>query len=451
MGLKRRAPGAGLADVFARLALALAVAVLGAAAGAAPGHAQQAQRESVTGRARPEYQPNGIRLDDALKAIGSVNVGRNADVAPEAEESLGSFLLHPGIELETVYDDNLFRQESDEVSDVVFRLMPSFRLVSDWANHAFSLAGGAAIARHVDNPDENYVDLDVAVGGRVDIDVGETLDGRLSWARGHEDRASPDDIGAPEPTVFNTTRLAITHATSGRGVYGTRATGAATYTDFVDNGATNNDDRDRLQLEGRFRLTREVDEGTRVFGEAAANTRIYDDDFDDLGQEQGSSGWEALAGLVWDFSGVTYFELGVGYLSQHYEEATFPTISGVSFRGKMVWNPTGLLTVTGTVDRSVGETTQAGVAGTLDTLYSLNVDWEALYNLIVSAGGSFKSQEFEGSTRSEDTVDLYLRARWLITNNYYLEARAASTDRDSNLAGESFTNNRFLIILGEQL
>ncbi len=405
--------------------------------------AQQALDESVQGRPRPEYDPHGMRLDQALGALG-------LGFSERTEDRLGSFTLQPRAELQLVQDDNLFRKSSGKVSDTILVFRPSAAIRSEWVNHELRFNLGAILGRHRSNTRENYLDLSAGLGGRLDIREQETLDLDLSWSRNHEERDSPDDEGQPDPTVFQVTGLQARHVREG-GVLFTHTTLNAAYSAYEHAGSVNNADRDRWKLDGRFRLGWEADEGTRLFGEVALERKIYNRTLDRSGRRQGSRGVEALLGLTWDFSGITFLEFGAGILHQTFRESTFPDITGAAFRGKAVWNPTGLTTVTLGVDRTVEETTQANISGKLKTSYTAGLDWEARYNVIVSPSAAYATEDFRGGTRRDERLDLDLRLRWLIHENFYAQAQASRAHKTSNETGTGFLNHRLFLTMGVQL
>ncbi len=412
--------------------------------------AQQALSESVTSRARPEYDPIGIQFDDALRLIGRGAIGRNAAPTSRSAETLGSFTLFTVTELEEIYDDNIFRSNTGEVSDYITKFRPSLKLTSDWANHALNFNVGAEIARNALHGSEDYEDFNAGVDGKIDIDEGDTINLGASAQRGHDQRGSLNDTGAATPTKYYNYGFtgAYTHDV---GDITSRTTATATRIDYLANNGINNNYRDRWVLEVRQRFAHEVDEGSQVFIEGAANDRVYDETFDNAGQKNGSHGFEALGGYQWDYSGVTFLEVGVGYIYQDYNEPTLPNPHGPNFRLRGIWNATELLTLTAEAGRSIEDTAQTGVSGVLTTSYALKADWEAMYNLIVSAQLGYRDEQSRGSGRVDDTTTSALRARWLIDQHWYLTSALEHDFRDSSVTTGNYTDTRALITIGEHL
>jgi len=448
-----RAPGLILriAIPVAGFALMAATVFIGGLPLASDARAQQATAESVTGRPRPEYDALGLQFDETMTiASRVVTWNRRSDLTPPATDTLSSFRFDSHLELDTEYDDNIFRTENAVVSDVVYRFRPSIKVASDWANHALSLSLGGAFGRYQEYGNEDYNDLNATLAGKLDIDEGDVTNFSLSWNRSHEDRDAIDDVDGPKPTISRTTALSVTH-NHDRGEIFSRTTLSITNIDFDDSGDVNNDDRDRWVYEARQRFGHDIDEGSQVFVEGGLSFRDYRLKFDDNGREQGSYVGEGLVGLTWDVSGVTFAEIAGGLLRQSFNDPSRGNESNFSFRGRLVWNATGLLTVTGTAGREAKETSVAGGGGELKSNFGLLLDWEARYNLILSAEAGLSLSTIKSIRREDETRDLALRARWLIDNNWRLGATIAHRVRDSNTANESYDNTRFMLTLTEDL
>ncbi len=169
----------------------------------------------------------------------------------------------------------------------------------------------------------------------------------------HTNRASPDDSGQGVPLTesFQTTYDLNTAFKGER--FSFRLDGKWVNFDFDDAGPINNDDQDRDEYEAIFRVGYEFVIGTPLFVQPSYNLVDYEEQFDDGGREKSSDGYEVLAGFAWDISGVTFLELGAGYLEQKFDDVLFEKVAGPSFSADFVWNATVLLTFTLKLDRTV--------------------------------------------------------------------------------------------------
>ncbi len=397
--------------------------------------AQTALEDSIARRSRPDYDPNGIVFGPA-----------------------GSFLLFPRLELDVEHTDNLFKVENGEVSDEILLIKPSVVMRSDWDRHALSLGVSATGALHSDNDAEDWYDYRLDLGGRLDVLDSGKLTGAAAFRRGHEDRGSPDDAAQDEPTIFHVGVLGLIGEYY-VDVVSLRLEFTTERRDFRDSGPVNNDDRDRFEFELRGRAGYEWVPGSTAFIEAALNVREYDEETDDNGFMRSSDGFEVLLGNTLDLSGVTFAELSLGYLRQEFDDAALDAAEGFSFGGKLVWNPTDLITITGRLRREVRETTttqlqggeRRGASSVLTSAFKLTADYEFLDNLILDAQAGFDFEDFQGIDREDQLLKLGFGGRYLIGRNLYAGARYAFEDRDSDIAGEGFTVNSFRVFVTTQL
>src|SRR3546814_13592467 len=71
----------------------------------------------------------------------------------------------------------------------------------------------ADLGLYASETDENFADASASAGAHYDVIADGTVDGSIGYARLHEDRSSPDDIGGSEPTVHyqGDAKLGYTH------------------------------------------------------------------------------------------------------------------------------------------------------------------------------------------------------------------------------------------------
>src|SRR5919206_3265727 len=161
-----------LLTLLSGFALGAAMIVAGGAA-----RAQEPQRnESVFQRARPDYDPLGVRA--------------------------GAFRIFPRAEVAEACNDNIFATKNNEVDDFITLLRPQIRAESDWGRHALGFQAGAENGRYFDHTGEDYLDGYVSTDGRIDIVHNTFLRTGLGWQHLHEDRGSPDDVQGEEPTEY---------------------------------------------------------------------------------------------------------------------------------------------------------------------------------------------------------------------------------------------------------
>lgn len=358
--------------------------------------------------------------------------------------------LFPKFEAETAYDDNIFRTRTAPSSDTVLRSRPSVAIRSDWDNHSLALSAEAEFGRNERFSGEDYEDYRTSAGGRIDITEDWALSPRIGYERFHQARGDPDDAGASAGVTIGHRSEAGLDASYTGAILDMRANGLVRGIDYDDNGSTDNDDRDRTETSFSLRIGVAVDTGTIFFIEPKINAVTYKQAVDNNGVRRDSDGYEVLAGVNWDVSGVTFLEFSAGFLEQHYEEPSFSTTRGYSANASMVWNPTDLMTLTFDLGRKINETTLAGVSGILDTTVSLRLDYELFDNLMLDSSASLVKSEFQGNNRTDDSLNLGFGATYSFGENWFSALKYERTSRESNSASASFTSNSFLARLGVQ-
>jgi hypothetical protein len=387
-----------------------------------------ARNETVTSRARPELDPVGLRV--------------------------GSLVAFPSLELAPEFNDNIFKTDTGKQADLIVQTTPALLVQSDWNRHFARAYFDVTSGNYVDNSDEDFLDATGSVDGRFDIMRDSYVSAGFVFNKLHEDRGSPDGAAGREPTEFYVYKPTL-------GVYNKwnrvslGVDGEMIRYNFVDAATTtseiNQDDRDRYRYQASGRLGYEIVPQYEAFVRGTYNVINYDDSLDDVGFQRDSDGYEFVGGARIDITGVTFGDLYVGYRRQKYDDARLSTISGPTYGGSLTWNVTGLTTVKGFISRTVEETTISLASGSFDSEYGVSVDHELLRSLILSGRASFLNSDYEGITREDDYLKFGVSGKYLMNRNLYVTLRYDYERRDSDAAGQDYTQNAVLLSLSGQL
>lgn len=383
------------------------------------------------GRLRPEFDPLCI---DTATLFGD-------------EGRAGGLELCPSLQASEAYDSNVFRTDEDEKDDIFTRLVPELRISGDGEDYRFSLVGVGDVRRYAaestnDSEDFRFLaDADALLGEEL------ILNASGFWGRFHEERDDPDSPGGVRNVnEFFLAQEALTLEYR-PGHYAVDAEARLRQYDFLDNGPIDNDDRDRAEyrvtLRGGFQAATDI----LAFVQPSYDLRRYRRDRDSAGVIRDSEGFDVRAGLEYDFTGVTYLEATAGYFSRDFEDPALSDPQGISFGGRMVWNPTGVTTVQAELDRDVRESTLNNVSGVVQTTLTLGLDHEFLYNLLVGSRLTYETSEFEGTGRDDQRLVARLGVEYLINRYATAQVTYRFETRASNAAGEDFTSNIFLLTL----
>ena len=82
---------------------------------------------------------------------------------------VGSFLVDPRLVVGERFDDNIFAVEDSRDADFITTVTPGVTIRSDWNNHALNFEANGTFGRYLSETSENYEDVRVGIGGRLDI------------------------------------------------------------------------------------------------------------------------------------------------------------------------------------------------------------------------------------------------------------------------------------------
>jgi len=386
------------------------------------------ERQSVLQHPRPDFDPVGVRI--------------------------GDFFFYPAGELEEFFDSNVLASESHEKSDFYTSARPTAALKSDWGSSALNVLANAEVRRYAGQVSENQTNYSFATNGRLDILHGESLSAALGFQNAHEDRTSPSSVTTQlHPTEYQDASGLLQFERE-RGILGLKANAGVDYFSY-DNALTNSgtllheSDRNRLQIHGGPRLTYEIIPGYHAFIAGDANARIYQSTFDSFGVKRSSHGFEADVGTAFQITPLISGEAFVGYLQQNYDDPRLSSIYSPGFGGNLLWNVTQATSVRANLSRTVqevdlfGTTATEAVTSFLQTQAGVSVEQEVLRNILLTGGLSLTSQDFRGTSRTDNIVEGDLGLTYLLNRMWRAGLDLSYQSRTSNVSGVSY--NRALI------
>ena len=161
-------------------------------------------------------------------------------------------------------------------------------------------------------------------------------------------------------------------------------------------------------------------------------------------------GYETTVGDLWRTV------LLAGYEYRTFRSSAYSSIGAPIARLQVVWSPTGLTTVTGSLTRRIGDTATDFTASTATTEISLRLDHELLPNLLFHAVGGIDLSQYTGGLGhtilyTADVGITYNLNRYMsISAGYQLQRRAVDLDQSNPLSegfGPSYVDNRYLLQL----
>jgi hypothetical protein len=353
---------------------------------------------SVRGRARPEYDSVGIRV--------------------------GSFMANPELTVAGEYNDNVFATNVDPEEDFITHVTPSLSVESQWSNHALNFRLEAPSRFYSEFDDNDTTDIIGGLDARLDVYRDFYLFGGAEYGSMTEPlSSSPTALPLREPIEYarSSGNLGFVKAFNRL-----RVSGEARYAQFdfedgflFNNAPVDQDDRDRSVLELGLRADYAISPMTALFIAVGANQRDYDLDPPDVVVNRDSEGHEVLVGADFDLSRLVRGQIGVGYLSQSYDDPSVGETNGLAVRSQVEWFPDDLVTVTFAASREVADAGAFGASSYIANNASFSIDYEWRRNIIFGLRSDYSFDDYSGIDR-EDT-------RWgaVFTGDYLMNRGAA--------------------------
>lgn len=419
------------------LALAMATGVFATLPAALPASAQQLERgATVLERPRPEVEQLGMRA--------------------------GSFRVLPRIETGLTYDSNVLATERNAEDDFIWVTRPEIEVRSDFGRHALNFTANAELGRYIDTSSENYLDYGLRIDGRYDLTRDASIDAAFGHRRDHEGRSDPDaDLlsGLAKPQKYSTTGGDIGYTQRFNRVR-VRVTGGAHYVDYSDAQLVggfrlDGDERDRWEYSTSARVGYEFIAGYEMFLQGGYNWTNYRRGGGPFTFNRDSDGYEVVAGVSGDLTGLVTGEAYVGWMSRNYTDSRLKDYDGLALGGQLRWAVTQLTSVTGQASRTIRDTTYArglNVASSYDrTVVALGVDHELLRTLLLNGRLQWRQDDFNGADRTDNVYTAGIGATYQVNRNLYLTGGYTHERRQSNVPGGDYNDNILFLRIGAQM
>ena len=348
----------------------------------------------------------------------------------------GATVISPQLQVEAVYDSNVYALSEDPIDDLVVTILPSVQTDGTYGKFRLHTDLYAAVRKHVEQTRENAVSFGAGATGDYSISRAHSLTSELRYNREIESRTDPEARGGvsdpPRKIDIGLAEIGYRYAGSRIGIETTAAVQRYDYLSELE------DDRDmtvyRGSVQGSVRFAR-VD----AFAEAYVNQRDFDDSFDLSGVNRDAVTYGALLGFRRELSGKLRGRIGLGVFRSDPKDPTLDGFTGFAANGDLTWTPQPRTAVTLQLFRGDVATVRAGASGRTDTRVTLRVDQEARHNLVLSGAVSYRDTNFRGlANNSQTALSGEVEAEYLLNRGLSLFATARYTRRTADLERDEF-------------
>lgn len=378
--------------------------------------------------------------------------------------SVGSFKLFPELELDEVYNDNVFATPNGttgRTASFVQLFKPSLRLSSDWNRHMLNFFARGNFGVFTATPLPDFSDYAIGTDGRFDIKRDWNIYGGASFNHSHEDPGTPNAaIGSNSPNLYD-------QITGNVGYYqkfnrlDLRADARIDNYNYLNPGPgaaaglVNNYQRDRTEYREALRIGFDILPDTQVWARGSLNQRNYLNSPDSSGFYRNSSGFDMVGGLRIDFGGITSVEVFAGYLQQNYVDSTFRQVSQPTFGLTGYWNPIRELLVKPFLQRTVNDAALTNAAAYLSTTGGIDIDYKVRPNIKLSVHGDYSIADYGVISTTTNEYDQYWTFRAAATyspdNKFFIGPSYQYVTKNSNLSNNSYDQSVIMLRLGAHL
>ncbi|MDN3565241.1 outer membrane beta-barrel protein [Paeniroseomonas aquatica] len=374
---------------LAAMPLGEAYAQIGAASDTARG-------VTVQSRARPDYDPLGVRL--------------------------GGYRLDGAVEIAPGWDSNLFGRKNNVVSDGFVDERANVDLRTDWTTHALGASVTSDNRQYFSRSALNYNDWTIGGFGKYDFNATTNVTAQYRHYREHLDVYNFDvqRAGITQPVPYNSDEVAVLGQTAFNRL-GLQALGV--YRSFQFEDATVGGVQNQLSAQSFNTVIGSLGGSYSLAPGRAVNAvfRVQDISYSDaLTRGRDSFTWEALGGFQYDFDGVWQARVAVGWRQREYRAANIKTLQGPAVEAVLTWAPTQLTTLRFNVNRTIEESIRADAVSFQRTQAGIGVDHEYLRNIILGADLRADRREYESPNQQVTDALATVSARYLLNRNMQL-------------------------------
>jgi hypothetical protein len=369
--------------------------------------AEEIANMAVRQRHQAEYDPVGVRTD--------------------------AFMFYPSVTVGMQYDSNAFASVN-AIADWALVTTPQLRVLADRGDSTYALDLGAQNYTYRRLDDENRTDAHARFQTTRKLANDLQWDTAVEAAQRHELRGDSFVLtSVAEPILYRDLRAetSIVKTFNRLGVMVGGRFRDLSYDDVtaIGGGTINESFRDGTIVTTTLKPFYEFSPGYRAYARIDLSKR----DFAGQGAlNRDAQGYDARGGLDFQLTSMLLGSADLGYLSYSYDNPLIPNVEGLSASARLVWLMTPLMTVTMFADRSVAEIASPNQEARLDFTAGAQLDYEILRNLILSFEGSYKNEDFTGTTRSDDIIKLSAKLDYLLNRGVNFGLTYNYIDRSSD-------------------
>lgn len=378
-----------------------------------------------------EQQPVGQRVHEHLQAEGLI---------------YGDTFFYPEASAGLEFNSNVFGEPAAQ-DDYAYILSSALRILRSRDDSAFGLNLSVKHFEFDSFQNENRTEASARLRVARKLARGLDLEASLAAARRFEARGdSLADADSVVPVGYQDldAQTLVTKRFNRLGIALGAGIRSLQYNDgeSVSGSILDQSSRDGIIVTGSIKPFYELLPGYNVFVQTQINQR----DYEGSGSEnRDSRGYQAAAGVEFPISATISGSLQAGYLEQEYDSVLIPAARGPSAAANLIWLMTPLMTVSLIASRTVAEVVTPEQFGRIDLEFGGRIDYEVRRNLIASAAGLYRSEEFLGSVRDDEVFEGEMSIKYSLNRFFDFGLSYFYFDRISNIEQFHFSRHKVMV------
>lgn len=346
---------------------------------------------TVQSRLRPAYDPLGVRA--------------------------GAFILHSNVQESAGYDTNVVATSPARGSPI-FETTADVSAVTQQSRGSFDTEVSVDDVRYTEQPSQSHTNWTARLGGSYDVgqdilavnyahlNQSETLKDlgvsqQLSQALAYRVDDARVSYRAELARAFVVPALEVTKYN-----YDNLITSGIVYTQSYLN---------RVVVQPSVTLGYELAPRRNLILVVRGGIASYDNALPGLPRRNYDE-TSVLGGIDYDLSAILRFRALVGYQFRTFNSSQYKNVTAPILEASLIWNPTGLTTVTGTVSRIITDSTDTSQSTIKETQAQIRVDHEYYRNILLQANAIFAVDEYPGGG-DQTLYGVGVGATYLINRN----------------------------------
>jgi hypothetical protein len=326
---------------------------------------------TVLSRLRPEYEPPGIQL--------------------------GGFVIRPEVD-QSIFDNSNVNGTANGVGSWGSQTAASVSAQSNWSRNSLAATVGVDHYQYFQLPTDNYTDWNVGIQGGYTIGESQ-LTAAYSHQSFHELGNQIGTVQSSTPVLdqtdtaqlyytFNFGRVAVTPTIS----FSSYQYGPAS----VQGGTLNQDFLNRNVVAGGATARYSLNDQSGLLLVARGVQSNYTQPL--AGQpSNNSTSFLLMTGIDYQAAGVWRYSLLAGVEVRSFAASEFATRTAPIVAASAIWTPTGVLTVSGVLSRSIEDPESGGTNGFILSQGHLVVDYELTRSILLQGRGGFQYAQYLGA------------------------------------------------------